>query len=43
MPVLLALDALIARHFDAFFPELATFAAHERARLVDVFAHTPQK
>jgi acyl carrier protein phosphodiesterase len=36
LPVLVALDVPLARHFRAFFPELQGFAAAERARLATV-------
>ena len=34
LPVMQALEDPLARHFEAFFPDLKTFAATERARLV---------
>jgi len=34
LPVLVALDVPLARHFRAFFPQLQTFAAAERDRLI---------
>jgi len=34
LPTLVALDAPLARHFRAFFPQLQAFAASERDRLV---------
>jgi acyl carrier protein phosphodiesterase len=36
LPVLVALDVPLARHFRAFFPELQSFAAAERDRLGSV-------
>jgi acyl carrier protein phosphodiesterase len=38
LPVLETLAAPLARHFDAFFPQLVAHAAHERARLAIALA-----
>jgi len=43
LPVLLSLEVPLARHFDAFFPELQAFASEQRARLVDAFPRNDRK